>query len=99
MMGAPEAADGEGATSLFLSALHFVGPHLGSREVRTFLSRAQEDDGGGVLEGDRDSGARLGGGRIWACSGAAAAQALWRAQGQVVTALDRQWFSSKGWRA
>ena len=50
MMGATEAADGEGATSLFLSALHFVGPHLGSREVRTFLSRAQEDDGGGVCE-------------------------------------------------
>lgn len=49
---------------MLLSALHFVGPHLGSREVRTFLSRAQEDDGGGVLEGDRDSGARLGGGRI-----------------------------------
>ena len=76
-----------------------MGPHLGSREVRTFLSWAQEDDGGGVLEGDRDSGARLGGGRIWAGSGAAAAQALWRVQGQVVTGLDGRWFSSKEQRA
>ena len=99
MMGATEAADGEGAKSLLLSALHFVGPHLGSREVRTFLSRAQEDDAGGVVEGNRDSGARLDGGRIWACSGAAAAQAQWRVQGQVVTGLDRWWFSSKGRRA
>lgn len=84
---------------MLLSALHFVGPHLGSREVRTFLSRAQEDDAGGVVEGNRDSGARLDGGRIWACSGAAAAQAQWRVQGQVVTGLDRWWFSSKGRRA
>ena len=72
---------------------------MGSREVRTFLSWAQEDEGGGVLEGDRDSGARLGGGRIWAGSGAAAAQALWRVQGQVVTGLDGRWFSSKEQRA
>lgn len=66
-----------------------MGPHLGSREVKTFpVPGTGGRDGGGVLEGDRDRGARLGGGRIWVCSGAAAAQALWRVQGQVVTGLD-----------
>lgn len=78
-----------------ISALHFVGPHLGSREVKTFLSRAQEGlNGGGVLEGQGQR-SRAWWGQDLGVLRSSKQLRPWRVQGQVVTGLDGRWFSSK----
>lgn len=58
MMGATEAADGEGQE--LISALHFVGPHLGARGGGEDFPVPgwEEDDGGGGTGGTGTEEAR-----------------------------------------